>query len=477
MRPLLLGRAVAALAMVLAISLGAGGGARAAEPFAGQRELLQQRLSTPAGQALPLASALVVGRLGEGEPELLLLGTPAHGGAPLARDARFELGSVTKALVGSLLAKMAAQGRLGLDDPVGRWVPELNGTPAGGLTLRSLATHHSGLPRVPMSVAFLWSGMRDPRDPYRHYSVADLLSDLRAWTPPAQTEFAYSNLGFALLGLALERAATQPLAHLMASEILQPAGASGAGLEAELATGQIQGYDASGRATPAWNLGAFAGAGALRANAPQMLALLEAARLGRAPFDAGAQLEQARRHATGSVGLGWMRTEKHGDRIVWHNGGTGGFRSFFGYSELSGRAVMLMANGTLDLDGLGLHLINPAFDPRPMDDPAQGAASVVAAGAALGAIAVLAWRAWRPRSRFEAALDLSLAVASLALAWRWLPTTDPVTLGAVLGLALLAAGLMLWRGRSQPVWPARRRALLVACLNAAVGAGVVMWAW
>ena len=66
MRPLLLGRAVAALAMVLAISLGAGGGARAAEPFAGQRELLQQRLSTPAGQALPLASALVVGRLGEG---------------------------------------------------------------------------------------------------------------------------------------------------------------------------------------------------------------------------------------------------------------------------------------------------------------------------------------------------------------------------------------------------------------------------
>jgi CubicO group peptidase (beta-lactamase class C family) len=356
-------------------------------------------------------------------------------------------------------------------------VPELNGTPAGGLTLRSLATHHSGLPRVPMSVAFLWSGMRDPRDPYRHYSVADLLSDLRAWTPPAQTEFAYSNLGFALLGLALERAATQPLAHLMASEILQPAGASGAGLEAELAAGQVQGYDASGRATPAWNLGAFAGAGALRANAPQMLALLEAARLGRAPFDAGAQLEQARRHATGSVGLGWMRTEKHGDRIVWHNGGTGGFRSFFGYSELSGRAVMLMANGTLDLDGLGLHLINPAFDPRPMDDPAQGAASVVAAGAALGAIAVLAWRAWRPRSRFEAALDLSLAMAWLALAWRWLPTTDPVTLGAVLGLALLAAGLMLWRGRSQPVWPARRRALLVACLNAAVGAGVVMWAW
>lgn len=469
----------------MAILVSLGSGMAAAAPFADQRDRLQQALEAPPGQARPLATALVVARLGTPlgappgtqEPELLLLGTAAHGGLPITRDARFELGSVTKALVGSLLAQMAAQGRLGLDDPVGRWVPELNGTPAGGLTLRSLATHHSGLPRVPMSVVFLWSGLRDPRDPYRHYSVGDLLAYLRAWTPPVQTEFAYSNLGFALLGLALERAAKQPLAHLMASEILQPAGASGAGLEPELAEGQIQGHDGGGQPTPAWSLGAFAGAGALRASTAQMLALLEAARLGRAPFDAGAQLEQARLHATGSVGLGWMRTEKHGDRIVWHNGGTGGFRSFFGYSELSGRAVMLMANGTVDLDALGMHLINPAFKPRPMDDPAQGVASAIAACAALGAIAGLAWRAWRPRSRFEAALDLSLAVAWLALAWRWLPTTDPVTLGAVLGLAVLAAGLMLWRGRSQPVWPTRRRALLAACLNVAVGACLVMWAW
>ncbi|MFZ4650546.1 MAG: serine hydrolase domain-containing protein, partial [Rubrivivax sp.] len=354
MKPLPLVRATAALALTLAMSLSAAGDVRAAEPFADQRELLQQRLGTPTGQDLPSASALVVGRLGAGEPELLMLGTASHRGTPLTPDARFELGSVTKALVGSLLARMAAQGRLGLDDAVGRWVSELNGTPAGNLTLRNLATHHSGLPRLPMSAAFLWSSLRNPHDPYRHYSVADMLSYLRAWTPPGQTEFEYSNLGFALLGLALERAAERPLASLMASEILQPAAASGAGLEPELAVGQVQGHDASGRPTPAWNMGAFAGAGALRANLPQMLALLEAARLGRTPFDAGAQREQARRHATGSVGVGWMRTEKHGDRIVWHNGGTFGFSSFVGYSEVSGRAVVLMANGVLDLDALGM---------------------------------------------------------------------------------------------------------------------------
>ena len=387
---------------------------------------------------------------------------------------------MTKALVGSLLARMAAQGHLGLDDPVGRWVPELNGTPAGGLTLRSLATHHSGLPRVPMSVAFLWSGLRDPRDPYRHYSVADLLSDLRAWKPPAQIEFDYSNLGFALLGLALERAAGLPLADLMARDILEPAGASGAGLQPELAAGQIQGHDAVGRPTPAWSLGVFAGAGALRANTAQMLALLEAARLGRAPFDAAAQREQARLHATGAVGLGWMRTEKHGDRIVWHNGGTGGFRSFFGYSELSGRAVLLMANGNLELDGLGLHLINPAFKPHPLAVPPQVAGHAIAAAAALAAgaaLASLAWRAWRPRSRVEGAVDLALAVALLALAWQMVLTTDPLTLTAVLGLALLGAGLMLWRGRAQPMWPSSRRARWATGLNAAVSVGLMLWLW
>ena len=473
MKPLLLVRATAALALTLAMSLSAAGDVRAAEPFADQRELLQQRLGTPAGPA----SALVVGRLGAGEPEVLLMGTASHGGAPLTRDARFELGSVTKALVGSLLARMAAQGRLGLDDLVGRWVSELKGTPAGNLTLRNLATHHSGLPRLPMSAAFLWSSLKNPHDPYLHYSVADMLSYLRAWTPPGQTEFEYSNLGFALLGLALERAAERPLASLMASEILQPAAASGAGLEPGLAVGQVQGHDASGRPTAAWNMGAFAGAGALRANLAQMLALLEAARLGRAPFDAGAQREQARLHATGSVGLGWMRTEKHGDRIVWHNGGTGGFSSFVGYSEVSGRAVVLMANGVLDLDALGMHLINPAFWPQPPDAPLESAAGWFVWTAALIALASLAWRAWRPRSLFEATLELSLLAAMLALVWRKAPDIDPLTTAAVPGLTLLAAGLMLWRARGQPVWPARRRALLAACLSAAVTTYVVMWMW
>jgi CubicO group peptidase (beta-lactamase class C family) len=467
-----------ALVLVLALLLALPGTARAqsAQPFAGQRQLIERQLA-----ALPdLATALVAVRLGDGDGagEWLLLGAESRGGAPVTRESRFELGSVTKALTGSLLARMAAQGSVHLDDPVARWLPRLAGRPAGRLTLRSLATHHSGLPRVPISLRFLVSLWRDLADPYRHYREADLLDWLADWGGEPHPEFAYSNLGFALLGLALERAAGQPLARVMEAQILRPAGAGGAGLDEALASGQIAGHDSHGRRTPPWSMGSFAGAGALRANGLQMAALLDAARTRRAPFDAGAEREQARRHGTGAIGLGWLRTERHGDRIVWHNGGTGGFRSFIGYSELQGRGVLLMANGQLDLDSLGMHLINPAFAVAQPTDPRRSIAPWwVVALIAAGTLGGLAWGAWQPRSRLEQALALTVGAAMLGYAWRlaggWAAGWAVITAAA----ALLLAIAMLWRGRGMPMLPVRQRQTWLALANAGLALLLLAWLW
>jgi CubicO group peptidase (beta-lactamase class C family) len=60
-------------------------------------------------------------------------------------DGRFELGSVTKTMTGTLLASLAGDGLAGLDDEIGRW---LAAGPNAGITLRQLATHTSGLPRL-----------------------------------------------------------------------------------------------------------------------------------------------------------------------------------------------------------------------------------------------------------------------------------------------------------------------------------------
>ena len=445
------------------------------QAFADDRAALDPYLA-----ALPAqATALVAVRLGgDSGAQWLLQGTGSRDGAPVTRDSRFELGSVTKALTGSLLARLASQGLVQLDDPVERWLPQLAGTAAGRLSLRSLATHQSGLPRLPVSVRFMTSMLRGPRDPYRHYGQADLIAWLQHWGGEPEPTFAYSNLGFALLGLALEHAAGQPLARLMEEQILRPAQAEGAGLDEALAAGQIAGHDEHGRPTPAWTIGAFAGAGALRANAQQMAALLDAARTRRPPFDAGAEREQARRHAHGAVGLGWMRTERHDDRIVWHNGGTGGFRSFFGYSEISGRGVVLMVNGQVDVDSLGLHLINPAFAAEPPGAPRRsgvlGWIGTLIAAAALGS---LAWRAWRPPSRVEQPLEFAVAAAMLAYAWHVSGDWAGPWPWALAGLALALGAAMLWRGRAAPRWPAQRRRTLWALASAGLGLAFLAWLW
>lgn len=59
----------------------------------------------------------------------------------------FEIGSISKAMTGQLLAVGVEQGELALEDPLGRYLEVGNG-PVAGVTMRELATHHSGLPRL-----------------------------------------------------------------------------------------------------------------------------------------------------------------------------------------------------------------------------------------------------------------------------------------------------------------------------------------
>ena len=72
-----------------------------------------------------------------------------------------------------------ARGEVVLDDPLETHLPELAGTPAGGVTLVSLATHTSGLPRLPEGAGGLRSAL-SPRDPYPAWSVGQLTDAARA---------------------------------------------------------------------------------------------------------------------------------------------------------------------------------------------------------------------------------------------------------------------------------------------------------
>lgn len=140
---------------------------------------------------------------------------------PLARHghdaaAFVEIGSLTKVLTGTALIRMARAGLLGLDDPVEQWLPT---APGSGITLRTLADHTSGLPRLPPGLT--------GSDPYAAFdgdALRALLGRLDeiAVRRPGQEE--YSNLGYAVLGAALVSAAGRPYEDLVREHVLTPLG-------------------------------------------------------------------------------------------------------------------------------------------------------------------------------------------------------------------------------------------------------------
>jgi CubicO group peptidase (beta-lactamase class C family) len=117
----------------------------------------------------------------------------------------------------------------------------------------------------------------------------------------------------------------------------------------------------------------FAGAGALRSSANDMLAFLEAF-LGckESPLAPAmkAMVEVRRPAGQTKIGLGWLFYATDGREIVWHNGATGGFRSFAGYDPQERIGVVVLSNASTPsgVDDIGLHLLNrkvPLANPKP----------------------------------------------------------------------------------------------------------------
>jgi D-alanyl-D-alanine-carboxypeptidase/D-alanyl-D-alanine-endopeptidase len=134
------------------------------------------------------------------------------------------------------------------------------------------------------------------------------------------------------------------------------------------------GHDAQLKAVPNWDLPALAGAGALRSCADDMLTFVEAA-MGAKPTPLASAFGTmlATRRPTGSpnltVALAWHIISRNGREIVWHNGGTGGYRSFIGYDQAAGVGVVVLSNTStaMGVDDIGLHLL----DPRTLSSPSS----------------------------------------------------------------------------------------------------------
>ncbi|MBK8975383.1 MAG: serine hydrolase [Planctomycetes bacterium] len=280
----------------------------------------------------------------------------ARPGEPATLETAYRAGSVTKTLTAALLATLAADGTVALDDHLSRWLPEAE-LPDGGeaITLEQLATHTSGLPRMPPRLR------PGPREPYGSPDAAALLAclvDTNLDNPPG-VSVAYSNYGVALLGLALTRAAhANDFATLAEYRLLRPLGMTAAwvGDPIEDDPRTARGELGARRGQPAypWQLGSFAPAGGLVATLPDLgrwVSAQLAAERGEDPAGLGAPLRATHvpRHdvAPGrTIGLGWFRVEATDDRplLVWHNGAVGGFRAQVEFEPARDRGLIALTN-------------------------------------------------------------------------------------------------------------------------------------
>jgi serine-type D-Ala-D-Ala carboxypeptidase/endopeptidase len=289
---------------------------------------------------------------------------------PLDGDTLFEIGSITKVFTALLAADMAQRGELKLDDPIAKYlpatakVPERNGRQ---ITLVDLATHTSGLPRMPGNFR-----PQNPENPYLDYSVDALYSFLGSYELPRDigVKFEYSNLGFGLLGQGLAHRAGLNYENLVVTRICDPLhmNSTRITLSAPLRPRLAVGHSADLVTVSGWDIPTLAGAGALRSTTNDLLTFL-AAMMGYTdnPLAAAQKATLSISRPTGGAfidsGLGWVIDTRGGGELIWKNGGTGGYRTFIGYSAKSRVGVVALSNASTGdgVDDIGLHLLDARY--------------------------------------------------------------------------------------------------------------------
>lgn len=297
-------------------------------------------------------------------------------------DTLYEIGSASKVFTGVLLGDMVVRESVRLDQPAQELLPADVKMPNAGdrpITLQDLATHVSGLPRLPDNLK-----PSNLSDPYADYSVELLhqfLNDHQLARAPGKAS-EYSNLGMGLLGHLLARRAELTYEQLLRERIAMPLEMHDTTItltddqKRRLASPHL----ADGTAAANWHLPTLAGAGAIRSTTNDLLRFVQANL--HPPDDAlGKAIELAWKihqppltDANFAMGLGWHVARDKSTR--WHNGQTGGYHSMMLVNQQIDAGVVLLTNtATGEVDQMAEQIMQMLagknVEPRKFDKPVQ----------------------------------------------------------------------------------------------------------
>ncbi len=300
----------------------------------------------------------------------------------------FEIGSITKVFTTYLLADAIQAKKLALHDTVIHFLPRPKNDyhlKLHQITLLQLATHTSGLQSVTMrsiftpgKVALIFLGVPPfvMSNPYNRYHEGKLMKDIEHVKPRSVpgSKYAYSNLGMMLLGNTLARSSGTSYEDLVKNKICIPLQMNHTYVHLPKTERKFvaTGHNISLRTTRwTWRKN-MEGAGAITSSTNDMMKFL---RMNLSTRDT--TMAQNVAYCQGTyykqdnlpleLGLGWHKrtSEKTNNReVVWHNGGTGGFRSFLGFNKESGVGIVILSNSSVDVSELGFQLLKEMMPPN-----------------------------------------------------------------------------------------------------------------
>ncbi|MBS0023648.1 serine hydrolase domain-containing protein [Microbacterium paraoxydans] len=318
------------------------------------------------------AGAGVAAALRDGDGEWTQLGYPVE-----AAQRRFEIGSVSKALTGSLFGVLIAAGEVDPEQPIDEARDERLPWRGTAPTLLDLATHRAGLPNTPrplvrreLATALGFS----VKDPWRGVSDDDYRRLLSASAARARRDgrFRYSSMGVGLLGDALAAVTGVPFAELMRERLLGPLGMTRTGLDRPTAGPDVVERPTNGKGVALPYLQDAMPAAGMYASTLDDLQRLADALLGPAPAEVaeGLRLAVTPHHRIKDdlqLGLCWFLVGPGSAPVIEHTGGTWGSQAQFTVQPSTGRAVVALTATPRRIDSFAARYLAagaPAVESR-----------------------------------------------------------------------------------------------------------------
>lgn len=319
--------------------------------------------------------SIVAATYHQGAQSIIGYGSLSDGQAPDQspnRETVFETGSVGKVFTAILLVEAARRGEVQLQQPIQEIRPSLAriSCDSAPIRLSHLATHTSGLPRIPDDLDLQ---SENPYEGYSHEKLWQFLDRVEI-THAAGAHYDYSNVGAGLLGLLLEEATGLSYADQIEQRIVNPLGLIDTTVQlTESQLTRLAPPTAFGMPSQVWSADdALFASGCLRSTAQDTLRFLEA-HLQASNDDLGVSLLRCLEpfHSEGidlptsgeRMGLGWHLTA---EGVAWHNGSTGGYHAFLALDPTHDFALALMANDVCpEVTDVGFQILDAVADRTP----------------------------------------------------------------------------------------------------------------